>query len=187
MTCRTFSGVIDGAWQVSSYSALVAKTRDYAAEDLKAPDRFEPRGDTEQASPLVPAETAGPTETRFVNIILNEGPERAAEVFERFKPTDSSDIFFSEDAVNQVAYGYLWGSQPDSAIPIFNITLAAYPRSVSGWLGIAQAYMGKSDNEHALEALHKVRDLLPADSTFVGEQRQRIEHFVQSSLSRLEN
>jgi tetratricopeptide (TPR) repeat protein len=102
-----------------------------------------------------------PTEEEFIEIIRNEGVDKACRIFNEARQQDSSACFFGEKTI--LNYAIAWGPErADDLIRLLEINLEAYPRSSESYFWLGQCYLSKDNHDKAVEYFNETLKIDPA-------------------------
>ncbi len=97
---------------------------------------------------------------KIINIILAKGLETAKKTYMN-RNTETNLLEFE---INTKGYDLLSGNKIDQAIAIFAMNVYAFPQSANAFDSLAEAYMGKGDNELATKYYKKSLSLNPENA-----------------------
>jgi dienelactone hydrolase len=126
-------------------------------------------------------ETAPPTEDRFIDIIIEEGIERARTVYEETRRGDAEPPF-RQEAMNRLGVLYARMHQVDEGAEILRLNTQAYPGSASAWLSLGFTYLYTGRVELAEESLQKVLEVFPGDETLNETERDEVRSAAERGL-----
>jgi dienelactone hydrolase len=116
-----------------------------------------------------------PSQDEFMAILADGNVDTAAVIFQKFRAAEPDLILFREAAMNMTGYGYLQRGMAGEAIELFKMNAYTYPQSANCWDSLAEAYIAAGDNDHALECIEMVLEVLPADTDISDDLRQALE------------
>ena len=105
-----------------------------------------------------------PTEEEFINLIKENGIAAASESFETWQKKYPGWKIFSEGSLNILGYKYLYGSEIDTALGIFQLIVKAYPESWNAWDSLAEGYLKSEDYPMARKYYNKSLKLNPENT-----------------------
>ncbi|MEK7728471.1 MAG: serine hydrolase, partial [candidate division KSB1 bacterium] len=97
---------------------------------------------------------------KIINIILAKGLETAKKTY----MNRNTETNLLECEINTKGYDLLSGNKIDQAIAIFEMNVYAFPQSANAFDSLAEAYMGKGDNELATKYYKKSLSLNPENA-----------------------
>lgn len=130
---------------------------------------------------------APPLEADFVNIILDEGPGRGREIYDKYKGDSLLPPFFRASSISSIAYIFMTDNRMHDAIAVLQIGIEAHPDSLQPRIDISQCYMYVGDVPNAIGALETVRDMMAIDTTLTEARRRRLTAYIDGSLGRLQS
>jgi dienelactone hydrolase len=130
-----------------------------------------------------PARELPPTQVQFMNIIREDGAEKAFEIYEKFK--GPGQVFFNEVVFNAIGYQFLQMGNFEDAIRVFKMNADAYPLSSNTWDSLAEACEASDQNKQAIKYLKKALEVLPGDTTTSEQLKEAIKSHAEESLERL--
>ncbi|UCC43475.1 MAG: hypothetical protein JSU65_10060 [Candidatus Zixiibacteriota bacterium] len=130
-------------------------------------------------------EDVPPTAGQFLEIIQNYTVEQAMELVEKFDLANPAAPILPEANLNALGYQFLQRGNTDDALPIFKMTVNAYPNSANAHDSYAEACMSNGDNEMALQLYEKALGLLATDSTLTPAFREVLETGIPDRIERL--
>ena len=108
------------------------------------------------------ARPAPPTEEQFVNTILEEGIEKAAQMYREARKTHPGYALFKEATLNRLGCDYLYRkADSKTAIEIFKLNVEAFPQSFNVYDSLAEACLVNRDKERAITNYRKSLELNP--------------------------
>lgn len=122
--------------------------------------------------------TAGqrpPTQDEFMAILQEGRVDTAVAIYEKFRSEEPDLVFFPEAQMNMMGYRYLQRGMVPEAISIMKMNAEAHPRSANCWDSLTEAYIAGGDNEHALECVDMVLQVLPEDTNITEEFKQTLQ------------
>ena len=105
-----------------------------------------------------------PTEEEFINLIKENGIAAASESFETWQKKYPGWKIFGEGSLNILGYKYLYGSEIDTALGIFQLIVKAYPESWNAWDSLAEGYLKSEDYPMARKYYSKSLKLNPENT-----------------------
>ena len=90
---------------------------------------------------------APPTEKQFIDIILEEGSERAAKVFDEIRATDPQYSLFKEATLNILGYQLIQEGKVKESLGVFKLIVEAYPQSWNTYDSLGEVYQLNGDRE----------------------------------------
>jgi hypothetical protein len=126
-----------------------------------------------------------PTQDEFFAILEEGRVETAGELYEKFRAIEPELILFPEAAMNLAGYRFLQRGMVSEAIALFRMNADTYPRSANCWDSLAEAYIAGGDNQHALECVEKVLEVLPQDTNIGDDLRDALENNAQRYMDML--
>jgi len=114
---------------------------------------------------------AVPTEEEFVDILERDGIDVARRLLQDAERDHPYLDVIDEQLLNQFGYGLLNRDRHELAVVAFQLNTAAHARSANAFDSLGDAYLATGDSVRAIEALERVIELLPADSSLTMEGR----------------
>jgi len=108
-------------------------------------------------------------EKEFFEILGHKGVSEAVHAFKEARKHNDHSLYFSEQALNQAAYGYLQDGKVKEAIELFKLNVMAYPDSWNTYDSLAEAYLAVGDKELAIFYYEKSLKLNPGNSNAVNQ------------------
>jgi tetratricopeptide (TPR) repeat protein len=102
-----------------------------------------------------------PTGVHFIELIKEEGIEKAKEIFLAAKKNDPEIQVFSADLMNTLGYDYLNRGNAKMAIEIFTLNCLAHPNSSNSFDSLGEAYAKIDEIDLALKNYRKAVELNP--------------------------
>jgi tetratricopeptide (TPR) repeat protein len=102
-----------------------------------------------------------PTGVHFIEMIHQEGTQKAMESFMKARENDPDIQVFPEDLMNTLGYEYLNRGDMESAVEIFQLTCLAYPNSSNSFDSLGEAYARMDEIDLALKNYRKAVELNP--------------------------
>jgi hypothetical protein len=115
-----------------------------------------------------------PTQDEFLGMLEEGRIDTAAYLFERFTAEEPDLVLFPEPTMNYMGYRYLQQGMVPQAIAIFKMNAETYPLSANCWDSLAEAYIASGDNEHAIECVERVLEVLPDDANASPELKETL-------------
>lgn len=103
---------------------------------------------------------APPTEPEFARIVVQEGLQRAIDIYRRLKQAEPQEEIIKESILNSLGYEYLVNHQAQ-ALDIFKLNVEAHPNSGDAYDSLAEAYMLNGDKDMAIKFYKKSVELNP--------------------------
>lgn len=97
----------------------------------------------------------------LLNIILNEGIEKALFKYNELKETKTDEYNFKESQLNSLGYTLLQLEKIKDAIEIFKLNVEVYPESFNVYDSLGEAYMINGDLDLAIDNYEKSLELNP--------------------------
>jgi tetratricopeptide (TPR) repeat protein len=126
-----------------------------------------------------------PTQDEFMAMLQEGHVDTAVALYEKFTAAESDLVLFPEANMNMMGYRYLQQGMVPQAIMIFRLNAESHPQSANCWDSLTEAYIANGDNEHALECVQKVIEVLPNDTNLSDDLRQALEHNAQRYMEML--
>ncbi len=126
-------------------------------------------------------ESAPPTEDRFIDIIVEEGIERARTVYEETRRVGAEPPF-RQETMNRLGVLYARMNRLNEGAGILKLNTEAHPGSASAWLSLGYTYLYTGQGELAEESLQKVLEVLPGDGTLNETEREGIRSAAERGL-----
>jgi tetratricopeptide (TPR) repeat protein len=118
---------------------------------------------------------APPTEDQFVNLILEEGPERAARTYREVSARYPGYALFREATLNRLGYEFLnRRADAKGAVQIFLMNVEAFPESWNAYDSLAEAYLADGQPALAVKNYKKSLELNPQNGN-ASEALKKIE------------
>ena len=116
-----------------------------------------------------------PTQDEFMAMLQDGHVDTAVAIYEKFSSEQPGLVSFPEAQMNMMGYRYLQGGRVQEAIMIMKMNADAHPSSANCWDSLTEAYIAGGDNEHALECVNMVLQVLPEDTNISEEFRQTLQ------------
>jgi len=116
-----------------------------------------------------------PTQDEFMAILQDGHVDTAVTIYEKFGTEEPDLVLFPEARMNMMGYRYLQRGMVPEAISIMKMNAEAHPRSANCWDSLTEAYIAGGDNEHALECVDMVLQVLPEDTNITEEFKQTLQ------------
>jgi tetratricopeptide (TPR) repeat protein len=126
-----------------------------------------------------------PTEDEFLAILAGGDVETAVGLYDKFTAAEPDLILFPEAVMNVTGYRYLQRGLTGEAIAIFKMNAETYPQSANCWDSLAEAYIANGDNDHALECVQRVLEVLPNETDISDDLRQALESNAERYMEML--
>ena len=137
------------------------------------------------ANPQAPVKAKQTPASEFYRLATSPATvPQAVQLFHQARARDPHALVFPEGPLNQLAYGYLQDGQNDAALALFQLNVAAYPESANAYDSLADGYLAKGENQHALEAEEQCLKLLPNDRT-IERFRAQLQQVAQEKIAKL--
>jgi 3-oxoadipate enol-lactonase len=94
-------------------------------------------------------------ESRFFSVMNVLGIDKAIEYYNKEKKADKTAAIFSENRVNNTAYGLLFAGSVDDAVKLFHLNTLAYPESWNAFDSYGEALLARGDTVQAIENYEK--------------------------------
>jgi pimeloyl-ACP methyl ester carboxylesterase len=108
------------------------------------------------------------TEQAFIKTILEEGVEKARQVYENAKKRNPQVALFRESALNSLGYDLLYKQKRvKEALDVFLLNLEAYPTSFNVYDSLGEAYLVNAETELAVKNYKKSLELNPQNRNAV--------------------
>ena len=116
-----------------------------------------------------------PTQDEFMAMLQEGHVDTAVAIYERFSSEQPDLVLFPEAQMNMMGYGYLQRGMVREAIAIMKMNADAYPSSANCWDSLTEAYIAGGDNQHALECVDMVLQVLPEDTNISDDFKQTLQ------------
>lgn len=110
---------------------------------------------------LAPQEKLFKNEAYFLNLIDNDGIEKALVYYNEFKLKNKNEQLFTEDGMNSMGYSYLKKKDYENALKLFKMNVESYPDSWNVYDSLGEVYLAIGNKEKAIENYKKSIDLNP--------------------------
>jgi dienelactone hydrolase len=127
-----------------------------------------------------------PTQNEFMAILQDGLVDTAVAIHEKFSVEEPDLVLFPEAQMNMMGYRYLQRGMVGEALSILKMNAEAYPRSANCWDSLTEAYIAAGDNDHALECVDMVIQVLPEDTNISEEFRQTLQANAERYKAMLE-
>jgi tetratricopeptide (TPR) repeat protein len=127
-----------------------------------------------------------PTQEEFMDILQDGEVDTALAIYEKFSVEDPDLVLFPEAQMNMMGYRYLQRGMVQEAITIMRMNAEAYPQSANCWDSLTEAYIAGGDNEHALECVDMVIQVLPEDTNISEDLKRTLEANAERYRAMLE-
>jgi tetratricopeptide (TPR) repeat protein len=127
-----------------------------------------------------------PTQDEFMGILQDGRVDTAVAIYEGLRQEDPDIVLFPEAQMNIMGYRFLQRGMVREAITILNMNAEAYPRSANCWDSLAEAYIAGGDNDHALECVDMVIQVLPEDTNISEDLRRTLQANAERYKAMLE-
>ncbi len=108
-------------------------------------------------------------EEKFFEILGQKGVSEAVDAFQEARKRNDHSLYFSEQKLNQAAYGYLQDGRVKEAIELFKLNVTAYPASWNTYDSLAEAYLADGNKELAILYYEKSLELNPENANAVSQ------------------
>lgn len=137
------------------------------------------------ANPNAPVSTKKTEASEFWTALEQPGGVASAvRMFQEVRRRDPHAYLFPEGVMNQVAYQHMQAGQPQEAVELCKLNIAAYPASANAYDSLGDAYVADGQSEKAIQASEKALELLPADK--INEQfKKAIQESAEGKLQKL--
>jgi tetratricopeptide (TPR) repeat protein len=126
-----------------------------------------------------------PSPDEFQAILADGNVQVAVDLYDKFRALDPDLVLFREGTMNITGYRFLQRGMAAEAVAVFRMNADSYPRSANCWDSLAEAYIATGDNEHALECVQKVIEVLPTNTDIGDDLRRALEHNAQTYMEML--
>lgn len=113
------------------------------------------------------------------------GPAKVMQMVEATQKQKTQGTLFDEATVNTLGYQHLQSGDNKSAIEIFKLNVAAYPKSPNVYDSLADAYFADGQMGLARQNAWKALELLPSDTTENEQRRNGIKANAEQKLNQL--
>ena len=127
-----------------------------------------------------------PTQDEFMAMLQDGHVDTAVAIYEKFSAEQPDLVLFPEAQMNMMDYRYLQSGRVREAIMIMKMNAEAHPTSANCWDSLTEAYIAGGDNEHALECVNMVLQVLPEDTNISEEFRQTLQANAERYRAMLE-
>jgi dienelactone hydrolase len=119
----------------------------------------------------------------FLGVLDENGVQAAVETYQaEWKRRGVPPV--TEQGLNHAAYSLLFSRpQPEAAIQLFELNIAAFPQSANAHDSLSDAYQVKGDAARARALAEKALGLLEADGTMAPERKELIRQNAQRKLA----
>jgi pimeloyl-ACP methyl ester carboxylesterase len=119
-------------------------------------------GQEERASAIIETEQA------FIKTILEEGVQKARQVYQDAKKRNPQVVLFRESTLNTLGYDLLYKQKRvKEALELFLLNLEAYPNSFNVYDSLGEAYLVNAETELAVKYYKKSLELNPQNRNAV--------------------
>ncbi|MFZ5980394.1 MAG: dienelactone hydrolase family protein [Candidatus Zixiibacteriota bacterium] len=125
-----------------------------------------------------------PSETQFMNIILDYGIDKGVEIYEKFKNRVTPGRLFREAQFNALGYQLLQTGQTDQAVQIFRMNAETFPHSANVWDSFGEACAAAGDVQTAVSCYKKVLEVLPGDANLDEQTKGVLRSNAENYLGR---
>lgn len=132
---------------------------------------IEPNGGCEHAKPI---------NLLLQVTILDKGIDAAVKQYNQLRKSNSKNYDFRERHLNNLGYGLLGEKKFKQAIKIFQLNVAAYPKSANTYDSLGEAYMLNGDRKSAIKNYQKALVLDPKNSNAINVIRKLEENINES-------
>ena len=105
-----------------------------------------------------------------------------ATVVRLYRTGNGAKPSLPEGVVNLTGYNLLGAGRVEDAITIFELNVAAFPRSPNVYDSLGDALLAKGDTAGAREVARKANELLRSDTTIDPERKKRIQDSIDQKL-----
>lgn len=102
-----------------------------------------------------------PTEDQFVEIVRNQGPEKAAQIQKEFSELIADYRIYSPDVLYPIATEYAQANKVEEAVSVLELCTQAFPDHWECYDHIGRIYMAAGNKQQAIENLSKSIELNP--------------------------
>jgi tetratricopeptide (TPR) repeat protein len=127
-----------------------------------------------------------PTQDEFLAMLQDGHVDTAVAIYEKFSAEQPDLMLFPEAQMNMMGYRYLQRGMVREAIMIMKMNAETHPGSANCWDSLTEAYIAGGDNEHALECVDMVLQVLPEDTNISEEFKQTLQANAQRYKAMLE-
>jgi hypothetical protein len=127
-----------------------------------------------------------PTQDEFMAMLQDGHVDTAAAIYEKFRAEEQDIELFPEAQMNMMGYRYLQRGMVREATMIMKMNAETHPTSANCWDSLTEAYIAGGDNEHALECVNMVLQVLPEDTNISEEFRQTLQANAERYKAMLE-
>jgi 3-oxoadipate enol-lactonase len=108
-------------------------------------------------------------EKKFFEILGRKGVSEAINAYQEARKRNDRSLYFREQKLNQVAYGYLQAWKVKEAIELFKLNVMVYPDSWNTYDSLAEAYLADGNKELAIFYYEKSLELNPGNVNAVDQ------------------
>lgn len=142
--------------------------------DLREKARIQDAKEGEFHLEFKPGQTPPPSMNELVNLIIEEGLDKAKPVIEETKNSIADAILIDEGVFNWLGYHFLyWWGREDEALDVFKMNVCLFPKSANAYDSLGEAYLNRGDVESAVHCYKKSLELDP-ENTHAAEQLKRL-------------
>jgi dienelactone hydrolase len=127
-----------------------------------------------------------PTQDEFMAMLQDGHVDTAVAIYEKFSSQQPDLVVFPEAQMNMMGYRYLQRGMVHEAIMIMKMNAEAHPTSANCWDSLTEAYIAGGDNDHALECVNMVLQVLPEDVNISEDFRQTLQANAERYKAMLE-
>ncbi len=102
-----------------------------------------------------------PSQSQFFSVLLNEGPEKASQIYHQVKNQDSDYQLFGAGMMNSLGYNLLNQNKTALAVAAFRFNVMEFPDDPNSYDSLGEGYMRNGDRELAIENLQKCLSMNP--------------------------
>jgi dienelactone hydrolase len=186
----------EDAYDPATYSAICEYAFDFfdghlngseaSLADLTLPPSSHGLDPGAAAMTMMDAGQRPPTQDEFMAMLQDGHVDTAVAIYEKFSSQQPDLVQFPEAQMNMMGYRYLQRGMVHEAIMIMKMNAEAHPASANCWDSLTEAYIAGGDNDHALECVNMVLQVLPEDTNISEDFRQTLQANAERYKAMLE-
>jgi tetratricopeptide (TPR) repeat protein len=173
-----------GTYGPATYGAICRHVKTFFAGHLNGSEESLDAGTA--ALTVMDAGQRPPTQDEFMAMLQDGHVDTAVAIYEKFTSEQPDLVLFPEAQMNMMGYRYLQQGMVREAVLIMRMNAETHPGSANCWDSLTEAYMAGGDNEHALECVDMVLQVLPEDMNISEEFRQTLQANAERYKAMLE-